>query len=187
MTAVPPSVTRSPTTRTSRRPPRADACSAVSTVRPSRAAHHGPSWQWAEPVTGSSSMPHVGGEHPGDDVGPARLAGGGDDDTVGVHCGERGDVGSQFAHRDRVGDLGEQERADGDDAHLRAERFDQPRVERDGARRDRREVQLDAPAAARGSAARRCGCGTSTVPLATEDVGGGQRGVAAQVDLDRRA
>ena len=42
------------------RPPRADACSPMSSSRPRRADQYGASAVWALPVTGSSGMPSAG-------------------------------------------------------------------------------------------------------------------------------
>jgi hypothetical protein len=51
--------TRSPTSSTSRRPPRVESCRAANVV-PNRGAHHTASAHQAEPVTGFSSIPHWG-------------------------------------------------------------------------------------------------------------------------------
>src|SRR5256886_1520560 len=63
VTAWPPSVTRSPASRTRITPPRGEAWYAVISARSRRSLQNGVSAQWAEPVTGSSGTPDRSEEH----------------------------------------------------------------------------------------------------------------------------
>ena len=60
VTAWPRSFTRLPSTCTRTTPPRTDTWRAVNASFPSLRRQYGPRQQWAEPVTGSSSMPNPG-------------------------------------------------------------------------------------------------------------------------------
>src|SRR6202030_3258517 len=60
VTACPERSTRSPRQFTFTTPPRGEAWYATKSALPSRLLQYGPRQQWADPVTGSSSMPEPG-------------------------------------------------------------------------------------------------------------------------------
>ena len=165
-------------------PPRAEACSPTSSARPSRSAQNGASAQCAEPVTGSSSMPTPGAKKRLTQSMPSRSPG-------AVTMTPRASTAA------RARDVG---RASGPQRPSRA-----PRRGRSGSGRRvdvgargpgrARRRRWSAPGAGRGSpsrSSRRPPSGTRArrsrveAPVPAQDVGAGERGVAAQVDLDRR-